>query len=96
MSNPSLPIPFNACSDDNSNNSIHVLSGNKSDVLLLEALRCLEHGNFSVRLNTSELLGVDKEIADTLNHILDFQHHFCDEIDRVSVLVGKEGMHIHM
>eukprot|EP01112_Ceratiomyxa_fruticulosa_P022016 TRINITY_DN794_c0_g3_i1.p1 TRINITY_DN794_c0_g3~~TRINITY_DN794_c0_g3_i1.p1 ORF type:complete len:127 (-),score=29.33 TRINITY_DN794_c0_g3_i1:452-832(-) len=88
-SSSTTPLPSNAHSGGDSS-SISVLYGTKDDVFL-EALRCLKSGDFSVRLHTTELLGVDKGIADTLNEVLDFHHHFCNEIHRVSVLVGKEG-----
>eukprot|EP01112_Ceratiomyxa_fruticulosa_P022014 TRINITY_DN794_c0_g2_i4.p1 TRINITY_DN794_c0_g2~~TRINITY_DN794_c0_g2_i4.p1 ORF type:complete len:491 (-),score=89.98 TRINITY_DN794_c0_g2_i4:52-1524(-) len=87
-SSSTTPLPSNAHGEDSS--SINVLYGTKDDVFL-EALRCLKSGHFSVQLHTTELLGVDKEIADTLNEVLDFHHHFCNEIHRMSVLVGKEG-----
>ena len=57
---------------------------------LLDAMRDLRDGEFEVRLPTSEdpLLA---EIADAFNGIAKLNERLCDEMQRVSATIGREG-----
>jgi hypothetical protein len=57
---------------------------------LLDAMRDLRDGEFDVRLPTSEdpLLA---EIADAFNGIAKLNERLCDEMQRVSATIGREG-----
>ena len=57
---------------------------------LLEALVSLEKGNFSVRL-PSNWTGVAGKVADTFNRVAELNQTLADELDRMRVVVGKEG-----
>ncbi len=57
---------------------------------ILNSLKAFRRGDFSVRIdNVYE--GVDSEIADTFNEIVDLIHHVTREFERLSRVVGKEG-----
>eukprot|EP01102_Stenamoeba_stenopodia_P010819 TRINITY_DN3294_c0_g1_i6.p1 TRINITY_DN3294_c0_g1~~TRINITY_DN3294_c0_g1_i6.p1 ORF type:complete len:1754 (+),score=492.81 TRINITY_DN3294_c0_g1_i6:239-5500(+) len=58
---------------------------------LLQALLQYRDGNFSVRLDKSAP-GVDPKVADVFNSIVNKAQGVTQEITRVSVLVGKEGL----
>ncbi|MDO9487158.1 MAG: hybrid sensor histidine kinase/response regulator, partial [Sphingomonadaceae bacterium] len=57
---------------------------------LLNALRALRRGDFSVRLS-EEFPGMDGEIAAALNEIIDLNDQMTKEFERLSKVVGKEG-----
>jgi len=57
---------------------------------LLNALRALRRGDFSVRL-PDDYQGLDGEIAATLNEIIDLNDQMTREFERLSKVVGKEG-----
>jgi HAMP domain-containing protein/CheY-like chemotaxis protein len=57
---------------------------------LLLVLAAFEKGDFGVRMPL-DLTGVAGKIADTLNDILDRQQALVKEVNRVSIIVGKEG-----
>ena len=57
---------------------------------LLNALRALRRGDFSVRLS-DEFPGIDGEIAAALNEIIDLNDQMTREFERLSKVVGKEG-----
>ena len=57
---------------------------------LLEALVSLEKGNFSVRL-PSNWTGVAGKVADTFNRVAELNQTLAGELDRMRVVVGKEG-----
>jgi len=57
---------------------------------LLNALRALRRGDFSVRLS-EEFPGTDGEIAAALNEIIDLNDQMTKEFERLSKVVGKEG-----
>src|ERR1700761_6461888 len=57
---------------------------------LLEAVRALRDGDFSVRLPAG-WAGTDGQIAEAFNQALAHQHRITREITRLSVAVGKEG-----
>ncbi|HEY2989960.1 MAG TPA: HAMP domain-containing protein, partial [Candidatus Binatia bacterium] len=58
--------------------------------LILQALLTVQKGDFSVRL-PSEWGGINGKIADTLNDIFQKMGDTTSEIERVSLVVGKEG-----
>ena len=57
---------------------------------LLEALRGMLDGNFSVRL-PGDWGGVDGKIADSFNEIVAANQKMCEDLRRVGQVVGKEG-----
>jgi CheY-like chemotaxis protein/signal transduction histidine kinase/HAMP domain-containing protein len=66
---------------------------------ILRALRLLRRGDFSVRL-PSDLSGLDGEIADAFNEVVELSDAMTRDFERVSVMVGREGMiaeraHVH-
>ncbi|MGE3334546.1 MAG: HAMP domain-containing protein [Rhodospirillaceae bacterium] len=61
---------------------------------LLAALRALRKGDFSVRL-PSNLSGVDGEIAEAFNDVVDLNERMTKEFQRLGDFVGKEGKITH-
>ncbi|MGE3476276.1 MAG: HAMP domain-containing protein [Rhodospirillaceae bacterium] len=61
---------------------------------LLAALRALRKGDFSVRL-PSHLSGVDGEIAEAFNDVVDLNERMTKEFQRLGDFVGKEGKITH-
>ena len=57
---------------------------------ILSALRAFRRGDFSVRIANS-YEGIDGEIADTFNEIVDINHQLARELERLSRVVGKDG-----
>jgi hypothetical protein len=57
---------------------------------LLGALRSLRRGDFAVRL-PEDLPGVDTEIAKLFNDVVSLNEDMATELERLSVVVGKEG-----
>jgi signal transduction histidine kinase/HAMP domain-containing protein/ActR/RegA family two-component response regulator len=57
---------------------------------LLKALRAFKRGDFSVRMPLN-LTGIDGEIAQTFNDVVELEEAKAAEIARVADLVGKEG-----
>ncbi|MBI4205184.1 MAG: hybrid sensor histidine kinase/response regulator, partial [Betaproteobacteria bacterium] len=57
---------------------------------LLQALRAYKKGDFSVRL-PMDLIGIDGEIAEAFNDVVELNEMFADEIVRIRDEVGKEG-----
>ena len=57
---------------------------------ILAAVTAFRNGDFSLRLPTS-WLGVNGQIAETLNDIFGQEIHLTKEVERLSVTVGKEG-----
>src|SRR5215468_9935164 len=57
---------------------------------LLAALRAFRKGNFSVRLPI-DLTGLDGEIADAFNDVVELNERLSEEIERLSHVVGKQG-----
>src|SRR4051812_13435495 len=57
---------------------------------LLKALRALKRGDFSVRMPLS-LTGIDGEIAQTFNDVVELEETKAAEIARVADQVGREG-----
>src|SRR5215469_12189784 len=57
---------------------------------LLAALRAFRKGNFSVRLPI-DLTGLDGEIADAFNDVVELNERMSKEIERLSHIVGKQG-----
>ena len=58
--------------------------------LLLEALRAVKQGDFSVRLPTGKN-GVMGEIAEVFNDVVGLNESMTNEIVRVGKIVGEEG-----
>src|SRR5688500_6652657 len=58
--------------------------------LLLKTLRAFRKGDFSARL-PSDLTGIDGEIAEAFNDIADLNEGLARELERVAMVVGKEG-----
>ena len=63
---------------------------NLSGRQLLAALRAFRKGNFSVRLPI-DLTGLDGEIADAFNDVVELNERMSKEIERLSHIVGKQG-----
>ena len=61
---------------------------------LLKALRQLKRGDFSVRMPLN-LTGVEGEIAQAFNDVVELEEAKAAEISRVAELVGKEGQFGH-
>ncbi len=61
---------------------------------LLAVLRALRKGDFSVRL-PSNLSGVDGEIAEAFNDVVDLNERMTKEFQRLGDFVGKEGRITH-
>ncbi|HJV12064.1 MAG TPA: HAMP domain-containing protein, partial [Burkholderiales bacterium] len=57
---------------------------------LLKALRSFKRGDFSARMPLN-LTGIDGEIAQTFNDVVELEEAKASEIARVADLVGKEG-----
>jgi HAMP domain-containing protein len=57
---------------------------------LLSILTEVKNGNFSVRMSDDQA-GIAGEIADTLNDIIDMNQRMATELERISIVVGKEG-----
>jgi HAMP domain-containing protein/CheY-like chemotaxis protein len=57
---------------------------------ILSALRAFKRGDFSIRMR-EDLAGVDGQIAETFNELVDLVKTIRDEASEVSSAVGKEG-----
>ena len=57
---------------------------------LLKALRAFKRGDFSVRL-PADLTGVDGEIAEAFNDVVELNERMTKEFERLGRVVGKEG-----
>src|SRR5262245_48183656 len=57
---------------------------------LLSALRAFRKGDFSVRL-PSNLSGIDREIADAFNDVVELNERMTRELERLGDQVGKQG-----
>src|SRR5690349_20392591 len=57
---------------------------------LIAALRSLRSGDFSVRLPESGP-GADLEVARLFNEVVGFNRQLTEELERLSIVVGKEG-----
>ncbi|HWU89765.1 MAG TPA: HAMP domain-containing protein [Kofleriaceae bacterium] len=57
---------------------------------ILSALRSFKRGDFSVRMR-EDLVGVDGQIAETFNELVEMAKTIRDEANDVSTAVGKEG-----
>ncbi len=58
--------------------------------LLLKSLRAFRRGDFSARLPL-DLTGIDGEIAEAFNDIVELNQGLAKELDRVARAVGKDG-----
>src|SRR5215213_1835127 len=61
---------------------------------LLKSLRAFKRGDFTVRMPMS-LTGIDGEIAQAFNDVVELEEGKAAEIARVAELVGKEGQFNH-
>src|SRR4051794_17160546 len=66
------------------------VSKETQSVQLLEAVRALRDGDFSVRLPAG-WAGTDGQIAEAFNQALAHQDRITREVTRLSLLVGKQG-----
>jgi hypothetical protein len=57
---------------------------------ILSAMRSFKRGDFSVRMR-EDLTGVDGQIAETFNELVEMVKTIRDEANDVSTAVGKEG-----
>src|SRR5665213_3035373 len=57
---------------------------------LLGALRAFRRGDFSVRL-PRDLTGVDGEIAEAFNHVVEMNDRMTKEFERLGEIVGRQG-----
>ncbi|HEX5776248.1 MAG TPA: HAMP domain-containing protein, partial [Caulobacteraceae bacterium] len=67
-----------------------VRGGALSDGELLAALRAFRRGDFSVRL-PRDLTGVQGEIAEAFNDVVELNDHMTREFERLGDVVGKQG-----
>jgi len=58
--------------------------------IILESLRTMRNGDFSVRLPGS-WTGLPGKIADTFNDIAAANQHIAQDLERIGQVVGKEG-----
>jgi HAMP domain-containing protein/CheY-like chemotaxis protein/signal transduction histidine kinase len=58
--------------------------------LLLRTLAAMKKGDFKVRMPV-EFTGTQGKIADTLNDIIELSERSTSEVERISMVVGKEG-----
>eukprot|EP01112_Ceratiomyxa_fruticulosa_P022629 TRINITY_DN8354_c0_g1_i1.p1 TRINITY_DN8354_c0_g1~~TRINITY_DN8354_c0_g1_i1.p1 ORF type:complete len:130 (-),score=12.00 TRINITY_DN8354_c0_g1_i1:55-444(-) len=58
---------------------------------ILQGLRSMRDGDFYVRIDTSYLNGIEKEISETFNDVCEVRQLFAHEIERVGIAVGQEG-----
>ena len=65
-------------------------AGNIDSAVLLKTLIALKRGDFSVRMPVDRI-GIEGKIADALNDVIELNQKLCQEFDRVSRTVGKEG-----
>src|SRR5215208_3223143 len=61
---------------------------------LLKSLRAFKRGDFTARMPMS-LTGIDGEIAQAFNDVVELEEAKAAEIGRVAELVGKEGQYNH-
>src|ERR1700680_3126028 len=61
-----------------------------SSQMLLAALRAFRKGDFSVRLPIS-LTGVDGEIGEAFNDVVELNEQLTKELERLGDVVGKDG-----
>ena len=61
---------------------------------LLGALRAFRKGDFSVRLPIG-LTGIDGEIAEAFNDVVELNERMTKEFERLGDMVGKEGKISH-
>ena len=57
---------------------------------LLAALTAFKRGDFSVRL-PHDWTGVGGKIADTFNEVIETNERLSQELERISLVVGKQG-----
>ena len=57
---------------------------------MLKALRALKRGDFSIRLPL-DLTGIEGEIAEAFNDVVELNDNLNRELKRMSAVVGKEG-----
>src|SRR5687767_9010394 len=70
--------------------SLQLAANNLDRRELLKALRALKKGDFSTRLPL-DLTGIDGEIAQAFNDVVEVNDALAAEFARISVQVGKEG-----
>eukprot|EP01112_Ceratiomyxa_fruticulosa_P006181 TRINITY_DN1697_c0_g1_i10.p1 TRINITY_DN1697_c0_g1~~TRINITY_DN1697_c0_g1_i10.p1 ORF type:complete len:736 (+),score=153.04 TRINITY_DN1697_c0_g1_i10:1594-3801(+) len=58
---------------------------------ILQGLRSIRDGDFSMRVNIMDFMGIEKEIAQTFNEVSSMHQLLAFEIERVGVVVGQEG-----
>jgi HAMP domain-containing protein/signal transduction histidine kinase/CheY-like chemotaxis protein len=69
---------------------IHGKARSLPDAQLLAALRAFRRGDFSVRL-PRDLTGVEGEIAEAFNDVVELNDRMTREFDRLGEVVGKQG-----
>jgi len=58
--------------------------------IILESLKTMRNGDFTVRLPGS-WIGLHGKIADTFNDIAAANQHIAQDLERIGQVVGKEG-----
>src|SRR5205823_1150668 len=71
-------------------NDLHLAPETLDRRALLRALRALKKGDFTMRLPL-DLTGIDGQIAEVLNDIVEMNESIASELARVCKTVGKEG-----
>ncbi|TLZ11861.1 MAG: hypothetical protein E6K28_04095, partial [Gammaproteobacteria bacterium] len=71
-------------------NDLHLAPETLDRRALLRALRALKKGDFTTRLPL-DLTGIDGQIAEVFNDIVEMNESIASEIARVCKTVGKEG-----
>ena len=57
---------------------------------MLAALRSVIKGDFSVRIESGSLRGLDAELAEAFNDVVSLNAQLLDEVERVSRVVARE------
>src|SRR5204862_2537846 len=71
-------------------NDLHLAPETLDRRALLRALRALKKGDFTMRLPL-DLTGIDGQIAEVFNDIVEMNESIASELARVCKTVGKEG-----
>ncbi len=58
---------------------------------ILAALRSMAKGDFSIRVSSEQLRGIEAELAEAFNDVVMQNAQLLAEVERVSSVVGREG-----
>ncbi|HKU62844.1 MAG TPA: HAMP domain-containing protein, partial [Gemmatimonadales bacterium] len=93
-----MPTPPASNGRQTKRTSTRTAAAGRGDTLDLDELQAVlaavRKGDFSVRMRSTQT-GLAGKIADTLNDIVELNQQMAQELDRVSLAVGKEGRIAH-